>query len=69
MQVVEVANKVAATALTVTGGYGDHRGPIERACRDARAAIVMGPSNAIARDWIGKALVGLPWELFYAGGE
>ncbi|MGY4473951.1 acyl-CoA dehydrogenase family protein [Bradyrhizobium sp. USDA 3364] len=65
----EVANKVAATALTVTGGYGYHRGPIERAYRDARAAIAMGPSNVIARDWIGKSLVGLPLELFYEGGE
>ncbi|MVT70085.1 acyl-CoA dehydrogenase [Bradyrhizobium pachyrhizi] len=65
----EVANKVAATALTVTGGYGYHRGPIERAYRDARAAIAMGPSNVIARDWIGKAMVGLPLELFYEGGE
>ena len=34
-----------------------------------RAAIAMGPSNVIARDWIGKALVGLPLELFYEGGE
>lgn len=65
----EVANKVAAAALTVTGGYGYHRGPIERAFRDARAAIAMGPSNIIARDWIGKSLVGLPLELFYEGGE
>ncbi|MBV8698609.1 MAG: acyl-CoA/acyl-ACP dehydrogenase [Bradyrhizobium sp.] len=65
----EVANKVAATALTVTGGYGYHRGPIERSFRDARAAIAMGPSNVIARDWIGKSLVGLPLELFYEGGE
>lgn len=65
----EVANKVAATALTVTGGYGYHRGPIERAYRDARAAVAMGPSNVIARDWIGKAVVGLPLELFYEGGE
>jgi alkylation response protein AidB-like acyl-CoA dehydrogenase len=65
----EVANKVAAAALTVTGGYGYHRGPIERSFRDARAAIAMGPSNVIARDWIGKSLVGLPLELFYEGGE
>ncbi|WP_128931044.1 acyl-CoA dehydrogenase family protein [Bradyrhizobium zhanjiangense] len=65
----EVANKVAAAALTVTGGYGYHRGPIERAFRDARAAIAMGPSNVIARDWIGKSLIGLPLELFYEGGE
>lgn len=65
----EVANKVAGIALTVTGGYGYRRGPIERAYRDARAAIAMGPSNVIARDWIGKSLVGLPLELFYEGGE
>jgi alkylation response protein AidB-like acyl-CoA dehydrogenase len=65
----EVANKVAAAALTVTGGYGYRRGPIERAYRDARAAIAMGPSNVIARDWIGKTLVGLPLELFHEGGE
>lgn len=44
-----------------------HRGPIERAYRDARAAVAMGPSNVSARDWIGKALVGLPLELFYEG--
>jgi alkylation response protein AidB-like acyl-CoA dehydrogenase len=65
----EVANKVAGVALTVTGGYGYRRGPIERSYRDARAAIAMGPSNIIARDWIGKSLVGLPLELFYEGGE
>jgi len=65
----EVANKVAAAALTVTGGYGYHQGSIERSFRDARAAIAMGSSNVIARDWIGKALVGLPLELFYEGGE
>jgi alkylation response protein AidB-like acyl-CoA dehydrogenase len=65
----EVANQVAGVALTVTGGYGYRRGPIERSYRDARAAIAMGPSNIIARDWIGKSLVGLPLELFYEGGE
>ena len=53
----------------MTGGYGYRRGPIERSYRDARAAIAMGPSNIIARDWIGKSLVGLPLELFYEGGE
>lgn len=65
----EVANKVTASALTVSGGYGYARGPLERFFRDARAAIAMGPSNLIARDWIGKSLVGLPLELFYEGGE
>jgi alkylation response protein AidB-like acyl-CoA dehydrogenase len=65
----EVANQVAAIALTVAGGYGYRRGPLERFYRDARAAIAMGPSNIIAREWIGKTLVGLPLELFYEGGE
>lgn len=65
----EVANTVASIGLTVTGGYGYRRGTLERSFRDARAAIAMGPSNVIARDWIGKALVGLPLELFYEGGE
>ena len=65
----EVANRVARATLDVSGGYGYKRGPLERAFRDARAAIGMGPSNNIAREWIGKALVGLPLELFEAGGE
>jgi alkylation response protein AidB-like acyl-CoA dehydrogenase len=65
----EVANRVTKLALDVSGGYGYKRGPLERSFRDARAAIGMGPSNNIAREWIGKALVGLPLELFEAGGE
>jgi alkylation response protein AidB-like acyl-CoA dehydrogenase len=65
----EVVNAVARRALDVSGGYGYKRGPLERAFRDARAAIGMGPSNNIAREWIGKTLVGLPLELFEAGGE
>jgi alkylation response protein AidB-like acyl-CoA dehydrogenase len=65
----EVANRVTARALDISGGYGYKRGPLERAFRDARAAIAMGPSNNIAREWIGKSLVGLPLELFEAGGE
>jgi alkylation response protein AidB-like acyl-CoA dehydrogenase len=65
----EVANQTTRRALDVSGGYGYKRGPLERAFRDARAAIGMGPSNNIAREWIGKTLVGLPLELFEAGGE
>jgi alkylation response protein AidB-like acyl-CoA dehydrogenase len=65
----EVANLVTRNALDIGGGYGYKRGPLERAFRDARAAIAMGPSNNIAREWIGKTLVGLPLELFEAGGE
>ncbi|HMJ16653.1 MAG TPA: acyl-CoA dehydrogenase family protein, partial [Polyangiaceae bacterium] len=65
----EVVNKVTRIALDVSGGYGYKRGPLERYFRDARAAIGMGPSNNIAREWIGKNLVNLPLELFEAGGE
>ena len=65
----EVANEVTKRALDVSGGYGYKRGPLERFFRDARAAIAMGPSNNIAREWIGKTLVNLPLELFEAGGE
>jgi alkylation response protein AidB-like acyl-CoA dehydrogenase len=65
----EVANISARNALDVSGGYGYKKGPLERIFRDARAGIGMGPSNNIAREWIGKTLVGLPLELFEAGGE
>jgi len=65
----EVANKVARLALDISGGYGYKRGLLERLFRDARAGIGMGPSNNIAREWIGKGQVGLPLELFEAGGE
>jgi alkylation response protein AidB-like acyl-CoA dehydrogenase len=65
----EVANQVTRRALDISGGYGYKRGPLERFFRDARAAIAMGPSNNIAREWIGKSLVNLPLELFEAGGE
>ena len=65
----EIANLAASVALTVTGGYGYKKGALERYFRDARAGIGMGPSNIIARDWIGKTSVGLPLELFYEGGE
>ncbi|GIM46921.1 hypothetical protein DNHGIG_24700 [Collibacillus ludicampi] len=65
----EVANKAARVALDVSGGSGYKRGIFERLYRDARAGIAMGPSNNIAREWIGKSLVGLPLELWYEGGE
>jgi alkylation response protein AidB-like acyl-CoA dehydrogenase len=65
----EVVNEVTRLALDVSGGYGYRRGPLERYFRDARAAIAMGPSNNIAREWLGKDLVKLPLELFEANGE
>ncbi|WP_318509094.1 acyl-CoA dehydrogenase family protein [Bacillus sp. T3] len=65
----QVANKVANVAMDVTGGYGYKKGPIERLYRDARAGIVLAPSNLLAKDIIGKNLVGLPSEFFEEGGE
>jgi alkylation response protein AidB-like acyl-CoA dehydrogenase len=65
----EVASRATQAAMNVSGGYGYKKGVIERLFRDARAGIVMGPSNHIAREWIGKSLLGLPLELWYEGGE
>ncbi|NMD70961.1 acyl-CoA dehydrogenase [Bacillus sp. DNRA2] len=65
----EAANKVANIAMDVTGGYGYKKGPIERLYRDARAGIVLSPSNNLAKDIIGKNLVGLPSEFYEEGGE
>jgi hypothetical protein len=41
--------------------------PWQRALAEQLDAL--WPSNNIAREWIGKTLVGLPLELFEAGGE
>ena len=69
VQASEAAANVTRSALELSGGYGYKRGTIERLFRDARAGVVMGPSNNIAREWLGKGLVGLPLELWEAGGE
>lgn len=65
----EVAAEVTRASLDISGGYGYKQGPLERQFRDARAGVVMGPSNNIAREWLGKTLVGLPLELWEIGGE
>ncbi len=57
----EAAADVTQNALEVTGGQGYTPSlPIERHLRDARAGAVMAPTNAVLRNWIGKALAGLP---------
>ena len=57
----EAAADVTQKALEVTGGQGYTPAlPIERHLRDARAGAVMAPTNAVLRNWIGKALAGLP---------
>lgn len=57
----EAAQAVTQNALTATGGQGYTPSlPVERHLRDARAGAVMAPTNAVLRNWIGKALTGLP---------
>jgi isovaleryl-CoA dehydrogenase len=57
----EAAMSVTERALEVCGGQGYTRAlPIERHLRDARAGAVMAPTNGVLRNWIGKALAGLP---------
>jgi len=57
----EAAIAVTQRALEVTGGQGYTPSlSIERHLRDARAGSVMAPTNAVLRNWIGKALAGLP---------
>ncbi|MHA7962695.1 acyl-CoA dehydrogenase family protein [Paenibacillus sp. CAU 1782] len=65
----EVANQAAGVALDVTGGYGYKKGPIERIYRDVRAGLALTPSNNLARELVGKQLVGLPAELWTPGGD
>lgn len=65
----EAVEKTTRTALNVSGGYGYKKGDIEIVLRDSLASIGMGPSNNIAREQIGKTLVGLPLELWIEGGE
>jgi alkylation response protein AidB-like acyl-CoA dehydrogenase len=52
---IEVTN----TALQVQGGLGYKRGKTERLLRDGRAGAVMGPTNEMCREWIGRTLVGM----------
>lgn len=57
----EAAAFVTQKALEATGGQGYTPSlPVERHLRDARAGAVMAPTNAVLRNWIGKALAGLP---------
>lgn len=65
----EAANKVANIALDVTGGFGYKKGPVERIYRDARAGIALAPSNNLAKELVGKDIVGLPSELWEEGGD
>lgn len=65
--VTELADFAARIAMDVAGGYGYIEGIFERLYRDARGGIPMAPSNNLARELIGKGLLGLPLELFEEG--
>jgi alkylation response protein AidB-like acyl-CoA dehydrogenase len=57
----EAARSVTDVALEVAGGQGyTPQLPLGRHLRDARAGVVMAPTNTILRSWIGKALTGQP---------
>ena len=57
----EVAISVTSTAMRVCGGaaFSKHLG-IERLFRDAHAGAVMAPTGDVLREFIGKALLGMP---------
>jgi alkylation response protein AidB-like acyl-CoA dehydrogenase len=67
VQATELADFAARVAMDVAGGYGYIEGIFERIYRDARGGIPMAPSNNLAREQIGKQLVGLPLQLWELG--
>jgi alkylation response protein AidB-like acyl-CoA dehydrogenase len=57
----EVAISVTSTAMRVCGGAAFSRHlTIERLFRDAHAGAVMAPTGDVLRDFIGKAILGIP---------
>ncbi len=57
----DVAISVTSAAMRVCGGaaFAKHTG-IERLFRDAHAGAVMAPTGDVLREFIGKAVLGLP---------
>lgn len=57
----ESASQVTDLAMRVCGGAAFRKEVgVERVFRDARAALVMGPTTDVLYDFIGKAVCGLP---------
>lgn len=57
----EAATEVVDLAMRVCGGAAFRKEVgVERAFRDARAALIMGPTTDVLYDFIGKAVCGLP---------
>lgn len=57
----DIAIKVTSTAMRVCGGaaFSKHAG-VERLFRDAHAGAVMAPTGDVLREFIGRAVLGLP---------
>ena len=57
----DIAIKVTSTAMRVCGGaaFSKHVG-VERLFRDAHAGAVMAPTGDVLREFIGRAVLGLP---------
>jgi alkylation response protein AidB-like acyl-CoA dehydrogenase len=57
----EAAKAVTLQAMQVGGGQAYSGSlPLERHWRDAHAGSVMAPTNEVLKEWLGKALLGLP---------
>jgi alkylation response protein AidB-like acyl-CoA dehydrogenase len=57
----ETAGEVLDLAMRVCGGAAFRKEVgVERLFRDARAALVMGPTTDVLYDFIGKAVCGMP---------
>lgn len=57
----EASRRVTDLALQISGGQGYQRNlPVERWFRDARAGSLMGPTNELMKDWVGKLLLDMP---------
>jgi alkylation response protein AidB-like acyl-CoA dehydrogenase len=57
----EAAGEVLDLAMRVCGGAAFRKDVgVERLFRDARAALVMGPTTDVLYDFIGKAVCGMP---------
>lgn len=52
---------VTNAALQVSGGRGYLTGQVEKFLRDGRAGALMGPTNEVLREWIGRTLIDVPW--------
>ncbi len=60
-QAADMAMAVTDLALQSCGGFAYARGSgIERFFRDARASSIMAPTTDVLRDFLGKAVLGMP---------